>query len=76
MSAQNYTQLSSLKLFIAVHKFDVICLLETYIDSSIAADDKYLEISGYSLVRSDHTSNSKPRGVCLYYKHFFAIASS
>ena len=27
-----------------------------------------MEISGYTLVRSDHPSNIKRRGVCLYYK--------
>ena len=39
VSAYNYTKLSSLKAFIAVHKFDIICLSETYLDSSVAPDD-------------------------------------
>ena len=30
VSAYNYTKLSSLNAFIAVHKFDMICLSETY----------------------------------------------
>ena len=30
VSAHNCTKLFSLKLFIAVHKFDIICLLGTY----------------------------------------------
>ena len=41
---------------------------ETYLDFSIAPDDDNLEISGYSLVRSDHPSNNKRRGVCVYCK--------
>ena len=28
-----------------------------------------MEISGYTLVRSDHPSNTKRGGVCLYYKN-------
>ena len=30
-----------------VHKFDIICLSETYLDYSIPFDDNSLEISGY-----------------------------
>ena len=59
VSADNYTKLSSLKVFIAADKFDIICLSETYLDSSVAPDDDSLEISGYSLVRSNHPSNNK-----------------
>ena len=71
--AYNYTKLSSLKAFIAVHKFDIICLSETYLDSSGAPDDDNLLISGYSLVRSDHPSNNKRGGVCVYYKTFLPM---
>ena len=73
MSAYNYTKLSSLKAFIAVHKFDIIYLSETYLDSSVAPDDENLEISGYSLVRSDHPSNNKRGGVCVYYKNVLPL---
>ena len=69
----NYTKLSSLKAFTAAHKFDIICLSEAYLDSSVAPDDDNLEISGYSLVRSDHPSNNKRGGVCVYYKHFLPL---
>ena len=69
MSAYNYTKLFSLKAFTAVHKFDIICLSETYFDSSVAPDDGNLEISGYSLVQSDHPSNNKRGGVCVYYEN-------
>ena len=44
-----------------------------YLDSSIAPDDDNLEISGYSLVRSDHPSNNKRGGVCVYYKNFLPL---
>ena len=41
-----------LKAYIAIHKFDIICTSETYLDSSTPSDDSNLEISGYTLVRS------------------------
>ena len=66
--AYNYNKLFLLRAYIAVHKFDVICLSETYLDSTVASDDENLEITGYNLVRSDHPANTKRGGVCLYYK--------
>ena len=42
-----------LKAYIANHKFFVICIPETYFDSSTPSDNNNLEISGYTFVRSD-----------------------
>ena len=47
---------------------DIICLSKTYLDSTIQWDKDNLEIPGYNLVRSDHPSNNKRGGVCIYYK--------
>ena len=55
----------------SVHKFGIICLSETYLDSSV--DDESLEISGYYLIRSDHPSNKKRGGICIYYKNFLPL---
>ena len=67
VSAHNFLKLSLLRAYIAVHKFDVICLSETYLDSSILLDDNYLQIPGYNLYREDHPLNVKRRGVCIYH---------
>ena len=48
---------------------DAICLLETYLDSSIKSDNDNLEIPGYNLVCSDHPSNNKGGGVAYTTKH-------
>ena len=53
-----------------VNRFDIICLVETYIDSSILFDDSKLDISGYNLIRSDHPPNIKLGGNCIYHKNF------
>ena len=44
--ANNYNKLFLLRAYIAVHKFDVICLSETYLDSTVALEDENLEITG------------------------------
>ena len=69
--AHNFTKLSLLRAYVSVHKFDIICLSETYLDSSI--DDVSLEISGYYLMRSDHLSNKRLGGICIYYKNFLPL---
>ena len=70
LSAHNYAKIYLLKAYIAIHRFDIICIYETYLDSSTLPDDNNLEISGYNLIRSDHPSNNKRDGTCIYYKYF------
>ena len=69
--AHNFAKLTLLRAYVSVHKFDIICLSETYLDSSI--DDVSLEISGYYLIRSDHPSNKKRGGICIYYKYLLPL---
>ena len=72
-SAHNYVKLSLLRAYLAFHNFDIICISETYLNSSNSPDDETLEISGYNLVRSDHPLNSKRGGVCIYYKNYVLL---
>ena len=69
----NYFKLFLLKARMSVHKFDIICPSETYLDSTVPLDDENLVISGYNLIRSDHPSNTKRVGVCLYYKNYLPL---
>ena len=73
ISAHNCAKVLLLKTYIAIHKFDIICISETYLDSSTLSEDHNLEISGYTLVRSDHPSRNKRSGVCIYYKRFLSL---
>ena len=73
IAAHNFVKLVLLKAYISVHKFDIIGLLEKYLDSSILHDDSNLEIPGYVLVHSDHPSNKKRGGVCIYYKSYLPL---
>ena len=56
-----------LKTYILLHQSDIICLSETCLDSSTSTDDVKLQILGYTLIRSDHRSNTKG-GACIYYR--------
>ena len=69
ISTYDYFKLFLLNSYNSLHKFDIICLSETYLDSNTPLDDDNLEISGCTLVPSDHQSNTKGGGVCLYYKN-------
>ena len=67
LTAHNYLKVSQLQALNLVHKFDIICIWETHLDSSISKDDNALSIEGYSMIRADHPSNTKRGGVCIYY---------
>ena len=71
--AHNLAKLVLLKAYNSIHKFDIICLWETYLDSKILIDDRNLEIPGYNLVRSDHLSNKNRGGVCIYCKSYLPL---
>ena len=59
--------MSLLQAYNAVHKYDIICFSETYLNSSIPYDNDNLEdISEYNLIRADHPSEDKRGSVCLY----------
>ena len=73
ISAYNYIELFLLKAYVAIHKFNIICLSETYLDSTTSSDDDNLAILEYNLMRSDHPSNNKHGGVCICYKNFLPL---
>ena len=70
--SHNYAKVFLLKAYLAIYKFDIICLSETYLDSSISVDEN-LEIEGYQLVRSDHPSNTRRGGVCIYHRDYLPL---
>ena len=64
-TAHDSTKISLLQAYITQHNYDIICLTET---STIPSADNRITIDGYNLIRSDHPSDSKKGGVCIYYK--------
>ena len=65
--------MSLLKAYLIFHKFDIVCLSETYPDSNTAPDNDNLEISGYNLIQLDHSSNIKRGIVYIYNKYFLHL---
>ena len=59
LSSNMYKKVSLLSAFISVHKLDIICVSETYLNSETSPDDDNLEILGYNIIRKD----------CIYYKN-------
>ena len=43
ISAHMFTKVSLLSAYISLHKLDIICLSETYLNSEIPSDDKHFE---------------------------------
>ena len=71
--AHSCAKLSLLRAYLAFHKFDIVYLLETYLNSSNSLVNETLAISRYNLVRSDHPLNSKRGGICFYYKYYLPL---
>ena len=63
VSAHNFSKVSLLRAYISIHKFDVICISETFLK----------KIEGYNIVRSDHLSNSRRGGIYIYYNQLLAL---
>ena len=56
-----------------MHKFDVFCIGESFLNSEIKDDDQRLAIENYNLYRSDHPSGNKRGGVCIYYRDHLGL---
>ena len=72
-AANNMLKLSSIAAYNSIHKYDFICISETYLDSSVQSDDRDISINGYNLIRADLPSNNKRGGVCIYYRELLAV---
>ena len=69
--AHNLAKIFLLKAHAATYKFDITCLSETYLGSSIPTNNDNLDIDGCNLARSDHPSNIKRGAVCINFMYLF-----
>ena len=53
LAAHEFSKLSLLEGYINVNDIDIICLSETFLDSSIPIDNNRLSIPGYSMMKAD-----------------------
>ena len=68
LAAHDFIKVPLIEAFISTHSFDILCLSETFLDSTIDLNDENINIDGYSILRADHPSNHKRGGVCIYFK--------
>ena len=73
LAAHNFTKVELFKAYLSVQRFDIFCISETYLSSSITQDVDNLQMPEYDLIIADHLSNSKRRGVAIYYKNFLPL---
>ena len=57
----------------SVYRYDIICISDSFLDSTISDDDDILYMEGYNLIRADHPDNINRGGVCLYFKKSLAL---
>ena len=50
----------------------ILYVLVKLLDSSYESNDKNLVLEGYNLIQSDHPSNTKRSGICIYHKESLA----
>ena len=69
IAAHNFSKINLLKAYLTIHKTDIVCLSETYLDSSFPVNDENLRviIEGYNLARCDHPTNSKCSAIGLHH---------
>ena len=65
--AHNLFKISQLEAYNSFYKHDFICISETFFDSSVQEGKKNIQLDGYNLLRTNHLSNSKRGGVCIFY---------
>ena len=68
ITSHNFIKASVLIAYNSIHKFDIICLSETYLNTETLSNNENLNIPGYNLIRADHLSNTKRGGVFIYFK--------
>ena len=71
---EDFFKLSQILTFLNVHQFDIFCLTETFLDSSISLEDQRLATEGYKLFLCDHPSSLRRSGVWLYFKDHLPLA--
>ena len=54
-----------------MHKFDIICISETFLNKTDKDND--LNLNGYSLLEVDYPSTAKRGGICIHYKETLAL---
>ena len=74
ITAHNFVKVNLLQAYNTVHNFDMICLSESNLDSSVSSDNDNLYIKDYKLVRADNPGNVKRGGVCVCFNESLHVS--
>ena len=64
IASHDFVRVTLIEAFIKANTIDIICLPETFLNSTIPLNDERLYIKEHSMIRADHPSNTKKR--CLH----------
>ena len=65
LTAHDSIKISLLQAYITQFNYDIICLSEKFLNSSIKTSGDRISIDGYILIRADHPSDSNRSRVCI-----------
>ena len=67
LASHNFEEVELLEAFNTINKFNIICVSESYLDSTFSSHNEDINIKGYQLVMANHPNNIKRGGVCAYF---------
>ena len=73
ITSHDFLKVKLLTAHNVIHKFDIICISESYLNSDTSSNDDKLNIPGYNMSRADHPSGNRRGEVCIYYKESLTI---
>ena len=73
LAAHNFEKVGLLEAFNSINRLDIICVFESYLDSTFSSDSEDINIKGYKLVRADNLNNIKRGGVCAYFRESLPV---
>ena len=54
-----HNKISSLAAYNSVYRYDINCISDSFLDSTISDDDNILHMQGFNLIGADHPDNMK-----------------
>ena len=70
IAAHNFSNPFLLEAYNVQHKFDMICLSQKFLDTSIPTNDGRLNMKGYKVIRTNNPSDNKKGDVGIIYEQF------
>ena len=73
LTAHDTIKISLLQACVTQHDYDIICLSETFLNSSIPTNDDRKSIDGWNLIGINNPIDLKRDRVCICYKQYIPL---